>query len=119
MPRIKKLIVSKIMSDNEISSREGTWFEESDLTHPIVNKNIDIYYLDEKGREKLLLKYRKNQISDDLCDLGWASYKDLAKPSRGRGASKKAASRQSRIFRAACKPLPEKNLCPQFQFDTK
>ena len=33
------------------------------------------------------MKYRKNQISDELCDLGWKSYKDLAKPSRGRGAS--------------------------------
>ena len=36
---------------------------------------------------KLLLKFRKNVISDDLIDIGWQSYKDLAKPSRGRGAS--------------------------------
>ena len=60
---------------------------KSDLIHPIVRSNIDVYYLDDEGNEKLLLKYRKNQISDELCDLGWKSYKDLAKPSRGRGAS--------------------------------
>ncbi len=87
MPRIKKLIVSKIMSDDEIVKREGTWFQESELIHPVVRSNLDVYYLDEHGKEKLLLKYRKNQISDGLCDLGWQSYKDLAKPSRGRGAS--------------------------------
>ena len=87
MPRIKKLIVSKIMSDDEISKKEGTWFTEDDLIYPIINKNIDVYYLDDEGNEKLLLKYRKNQISDELCDLGWDSYKTLAKPSRGRGAS--------------------------------
>jgi len=87
MPRIKKLIVSKIISDDDISKKQGTWFTEDDLVHPIINKNIDVYYLDEKGQEKLLLKYRKNQISDELCDLGWNSYRTLAKPSRGRGAS--------------------------------
>ena len=87
MPRIKKLIVSKIMSDEDIAKREGTWFTEDDLVHPIIRNNIDVYYLDDEGNEVLLLKYRKNQISDELCDLGWKSYKDLAKPSRGRGAS--------------------------------
>ena len=87
MPRIKKLLVSKILTDEEISSREGTWFSEDELTHPIIRSNVDVYYLNEQGKEVLLLKYRKNQISDELCDLGWNSYKDLAKPSRGRGAS--------------------------------
>ena len=87
MPRIKKLIVSKIMSDDEIAKREGTWFTEDDLVHPVIRSNIDIYYLNEDGQEILLLKYRKNQLSDELCDLGWNSYRTLAKPSRGRGAS--------------------------------
>ena len=87
MPRIKKLLVQKIMSDEDISKREGTWFTEDDLVHPIIRNNIDVYYHDQEGNEVLLLKYRKNQISDELCELGWKSYKDLAKPSRGRGAS--------------------------------
>lgn len=87
MPRIKKLIVSKIMSDKDIAKREGTWFSEKELIHPVVNSNLDVYYKDDDGNEILLLKYRKKQISDELCDLGWQSYKDLAKPSRGRGAS--------------------------------
>ena len=32
MPRIRKLIVSKILSDEEIASKEGTWFEEKDFS---------------------------------------------------------------------------------------
>lgn len=87
MPRIKKLIVTKILSDKDISNREGTWFSEDDLVHPIVRSNIDVYYKDEEGNEILLLKFRKNVISDELCDLGWKCYHTLAKPSRGRGAS--------------------------------
>ena len=98
MPRIKKLLISKIISDEEIASREGTWFTEDDLVHPVVRSNIDVYYLDESGQEKLLLKYRKNQISDELCDLGWQSYKDLAKPSRGRGASAGPIHQEGQYF---------------------
>lgn len=98
MPRIKKLIVTKIMSDKDISQREGTWFTEDDLVHPVIRSNIDVYYLDEQGNEVLLLKYRKNQISDELCDLGWQSYKDLAKPSRGRGASAGPIDVQGQYF---------------------
>ena len=98
MPRIKKLLISKIISDEGIASREGTWFTEDDLVHPVVRSNIDVYYLDESGQEKLLLKYRKNQISDELCDLGWQSYKDLAKPSRGRGASAGPIHQEGQYF---------------------
>jgi hypothetical protein len=98
MPRIKKLIVSKVMSDDEISKKEGTWITEDELVHPIIRSNIDIYYVDESGEEKLLLKYRKHQISDELCDIGWESYKDLAKPSRGRGASAGPIDKDGQYF---------------------
>jgi hypothetical protein len=87
MGRIKKLIISKNINDNDIQSREGTWFNENDLVHPVITSNIDVYYIDNSGNEKLLLKFRKKQIKDELCKIGWESYKDLAKASRGRGAS--------------------------------
>jgi len=98
MPRIKKLLVSKIVTDEVIASKEGTWFTEDDLVHPVIRSNIDVYYLNELGQETLLLKYRKNQISDELCDLGWNSYKTLAKPSRGRGASAGPIHQEGQYF---------------------
>ena len=52
-----------------------------------MTENTDVYYLDENNNEKLLLKFRKNCISNSLIRLGWSCYKDLAKASRGRGAS--------------------------------
>ena len=87
MPRIKKLIVEKVLTDEQIGELKGQFIDESYMKHPLVQKNIDIYYLDENGEEKLLLKYRKNALSDNDIKLGWNCYKDLAKPSRGRGAS--------------------------------
>jgi len=83
----KKLIVSKIMSDVEVSKLEGTWIEESHIKLPIIRTDTDVYYLDENNNELLLLKFRKKVISDKLIKIGWDSYKDLAKASRGRGAS--------------------------------
>jgi len=75
------------MTDDEISNLQGGWIEESHIKLPIIKTNTDIYYLDDNGNEKLLLKFRKKVISDKLIDIGWKSYKDLAKASRGRGAS--------------------------------
>ena len=87
MGRPKKLIVKKLFTDKEISLREGTWIEESDIKHPIIDSNTDVYWKDESGELHLLLKFRKNVIPDNLLKIGWESYKDLAKASRGRGAS--------------------------------
>lgn len=87
MPRPKVLIVKKIYSDEEIKSKEGSWFDESDIKYPIVNSNTDVYRLDDEGNRHLLLKFRKNCIPDKYLELAWNSYKDLAKASRGRGAS--------------------------------
>lgn len=87
MPRPRVLIVKKIYSDDEIKSKEGHWFDENDIKYPIVNSNTDVYRLDDEGNRHLLLKFRKNVIPDKYIQLGWNSYKDLAKASRGRGAS--------------------------------
>ena len=87
MGRPSKLIVKKIISDEDIKAREGTWITEEDIVHPIIDKNTDVYWKDDGGNEHLLLKFRKNQIDDRLINIGWESYKDLAKASRGRGAS--------------------------------
>ena len=60
MPRPKVLIVNKILSDKEISLKEGTWFDESDIKYPIVNSNTDVYWLDDQKKRHLLLKFRTN-----------------------------------------------------------
>ena len=87
MPRPKTLVVEKIYSDEDIKKKEGHWFEEADIKYPIVCSNTDVYRIDDEGNKHLLLKFRKNCIADDLIKVGWDSYKDLAKASRGRGAS--------------------------------
>ena len=84
---IKKLVANKIFTDEEIKEYQGTWIDESFIKHPIVEEDTDVYYINDDGCEKLLLKFRKNVITDNEIRLGWKSYKDLAKPSRGRGAS--------------------------------
>ena len=84
MGRPKKLIVKKLFSDKDISLREGTWVEETDIKHPIIDSNTDVYWKDDEGELHLLLKFRKNAIPDNLLKIGWDSYKDLAKASRGR-----------------------------------
>ena len=87
MPRPRKIVVNKFLTDEEVNNLEGKWIDESFMKLPVINYNCDVYYKDDSGNEKLLLKFRKNCISNSLLRTGWQSYKDLAKPSRGRGAS--------------------------------
>ena len=87
MPRPRKIVVQKFLTDEEVNNLEGKWIDESFMKIPVINYNCDVYYKENNGDEKLLLKFRKNCISPTLLRTGWKSYKDLAKPSRGRGAS--------------------------------
>tara|TARA_B110000495_G_C22983116_1_gene578151 strand:+ start:92 stop:1267 length:1176 start_codon:yes stop_codon:yes gene_type:complete len=87
MPRPKKIVVHKYLSNEEVSQLEGTWIDNSFMKLPVIDYNCDVYYKEDDGTEKLLLKFRRNCFSNTLIRNGWNSYKDLAKPSRGRGAS--------------------------------
>jgi|TARA_B110000967_G_C18874965_1_gene557755 hypothetical protein len=87
MPRPRRIVVEKYLTNKEVSSIEGKWIDESYMKLPVIDYNCDVYYKDDDGTEKLLLKFRKNSIKPALLKNGWLSYKELAKPSRGRGAS--------------------------------
>ena len=84
---VNKLIVNKLYTDEEIKCLEGNWIDETYIKHPIIQSDTDVYYLNDNNEETLLLKFRKNVITDEELQIGWEAYKDLAKPSRGRGAS--------------------------------
>ena len=62
MPRIKKLIVEKVLTDKETKNLEGCFIDESYMKYPVIQSNIDIYYKNESGEEKLLLKFRKKVL---------------------------------------------------------
>ena len=57
MPRPKTICVKKIMTDEEIKGKEGTWFEESNIHYPIIRFNTDVYRVDDEGNKHLLLKF--------------------------------------------------------------
>ena len=69
MPRIKKLIVEKVLTDKETKDFEGCFIDESYMKYPVIQSNIDVYYKDESGEEKLLLKYRKKALTDNEIRL--------------------------------------------------
>ncbi len=82
---VKKITVKKILTDEEIKDMEGSWIEEKHIDK-IVKEDSDIY-LEENGKKKLIAKFRKKILSEELTDLAFDCFKNAAKPSRGRGAS--------------------------------
>ncbi len=86
---VNKIIVSKILSDEEVNKLEGHWIDESYIKKKVINNNTDVYYYEDKNKTKLklLLKFRKNVIPQKYREIGFESFKDAAIPSRGRAAS--------------------------------
>ena len=80
---VKKIIVDKVMTDDEIKKREGEYFNE-DHYDVIINEDADVY----TSSGKLLLKLRKNCLSQEVCVNAVNSLRDAAKKKHeNRGAS--------------------------------
>lgn len=79
--------LNPIISDKKIADLEGHYFPEE--TFPIIVKsNVDVYRLDENGKEHLLLKLRKKVIPKKLTKNGFqALEKEAAKVHYNRGAA--------------------------------
>ena len=74
---VLKIIVSKIMTDDEMLSREGDHFNEGHYTR-IIDEDADVYT--DSG--KLLLKLRKNVIPKELTDQALKSYRTVSRVKR-------------------------------------
>ena len=75
--KVKQLVVSKLMSDEDIKKKEGAFFKEKDFKN-IINSNCDVYYL--QGKKKVLLaRFRKKVIPDKLCHIAFQELSETAK----------------------------------------
>lgn len=88
---VKELLVSKIMTDEEISDREGEYFPESHY-HTIIMEDCDVYKKIKKGNKfvkgDLLLKFRKNVIPKFATDNALKALRDASKKKHeNRGAA--------------------------------
>ena len=80
---VKRITVSKMMSDSEIESKEGDHFDEKHYKI-ILDEDADVYTTDGK----LLMKLRKNVFPKSLTDSALESYKKVAKVKKdNRGSS--------------------------------
>ena len=84
---MKVLKVKAILTDQDIEKKEGSYFPESHYKH-IITTNCDVYGILEDGSEKLLLKFRKNVIPNNICkDAFMALEKHAQHRNYNRGAA--------------------------------
>ncbi len=83
--KVKEVVLKKVMTDEEIAKKEGTYFDEKGMT--IFDEDVDVYGETEEGEKKLLAKLRKHVLDPDIIKTGWEGYWIAAAPSRNRGAA--------------------------------
>ncbi len=85
--KITMLDVKSIMSDDELEKKEGTFFDEAHY-NKIITANYDVYGILEDGSRKLLLKFRKNVIPNNICNTAFTALEQHSKHKNyNRGAS--------------------------------
>ncbi len=80
---VKELHLYSVLTDEETEKLRGTYLDNSHI-NTLIDEDTDVY---DKEGGSLLLKFRKKRFNQTLCELGFSGFKDLAKASRGRGAS--------------------------------
>lgn len=84
---IRVLKLKPVMSNDEIKAREGSFCTEKDAKI-ILNEDADVYGVDpDSGKEKLLARFRKHVIPNELVRQGWEAFYQTAAASRNRGAA--------------------------------
>jgi len=81
---VKEIVVKKVMTDEEIADKEGTYFDEKGIK--IYDEDVDIY-AEIDGKKQLLAKLRKQVIDPETIKTGWEGFWITAAPSRNRGAA--------------------------------
>ena len=82
---VKKVVVEAKLTDEEIKTKKGTYFNEKDLDK-VYDEDIDVYIMKD-GKEELLAKFRKNVIPKDIIQIGWDAFYETAVATRTRGAA--------------------------------
>lgn len=87
--KVKTYVLDKVISDEEIKKREGTYFDKDKDKLMIINHDADVYAKDKTAPDgkRLLAKFRKGVFPKELTDIAWTAFHKAAAPSRNRGAA--------------------------------
>jgi hypothetical protein len=85
--KAREVVLEPKMTAEEIKAREGSFFTEADADE-IFDEDVDVYGKDPNtGQKKLLARFRKHVIPNELVKQGWEGYYQTAAASRNRGAA--------------------------------
>ena len=83
--KVREVVLEPVMTNDEIKAREGTYFTDKEVKE-IFDEDVDVYGKDGDTK-KLLARFRKHVLPNDLIKTGWEAYYQTAAASRNRGAA--------------------------------
>ncbi len=81
------LVLPEIMSEEYLQSKEGEYFDAKTYKY-VIKSDADVYGIDKDGNKKLILKFRKNLIPREVCEI---ALKHLKKPAMRKNDNRGAA----------------------------
>jgi len=75
--KIKVIEVKPVITDGELEKKEGSYYPVSHYKN-IMKSNCDVYGILEDGTKKLLLKFRKNVLPNNICKTAYLALEQHA-----------------------------------------
>ena len=95
--KVREIVLEPVMTPDEIKAREGTYFTDKEVKE-IFDEDVDVYGKID-GTKKLLARFRKHVLPNDLVKTGWEAYYQTAAASRNRGAAAGPIQRNSNYWK--------------------
>lgn len=115
---VRVVVLEPKLTNDEIKAREGTYFTDKDADE-IIDEDADVYGKDSStGEKKLLARFRKHVLPNDLVKTGWEAYYQTAAASRNRGAAAGPIKVDSNYWKKR-KPVEIKKWSARYQQDGK
>jgi hypothetical protein len=116
--KVKTVTLKPVLTNDEVAAKEGSYCTDKDAS-TIYDEDIDVYGLDEStGEKKLLARFRKHVIPNELIKQGWEAYYQTAAASRNRGAAAGPIQLNSNYWKKR-KPVEVKGWSARYKQDGK
>jgi hypothetical protein len=116
--KVREIVLEPKMTNDEIKAREGTYFTDKEADE-ILDEDVDVYGKDPStGEKKLLARFRKHVLPNDLVKIGWEAYYQTAAASRNRGAAAGPIQEKSNYWKKR-KPVEINKWSARYEQDGK
>lgn len=83
MSKVSQILVEPVVTEEELDKISNTFVDFSIDKFKLITEDSDVYTV-QNGKRKIILRFRKHVLPDNMCSTLWSSLKSVGNMQRGR-----------------------------------